>query len=116
MAATKRMKREGLAPGASRPARKGKSILEKLAPGLQKRGVPSSSYIVVNTTSGDFVTGKTREEAGERFKRMHPGAKGWMQRFGDVSVEPGDCPKDARSPDVSESARPHDPKPRIVRC
>ena len=114
MATTK--KRGGLAPGASRTAQKGKSILEKLAPSLQKRGVPSSSYIVVNTTSGDFVTGKTREEAGERFKRMHPGANGWMQRFGDVSVEFGDCPKDARLPNIRGSARPHDTKPQIVRC
>ena len=116
MATTKRMKREGLAPGASRTAQKGRSILEKLAPSLQKRGVPRSSYIVVNTTSGEFVTGKTRGEAGERFKRMHPGAKGWMQRFGDVSVESGDCPKDGRSSNLRGSARPHGTKSRIVRC
>ena len=116
MATTKRMKREGLAPGASLTAQKGKNILEKLAPSLQERGVPSSSYIVVNTTSGDFVTGKTREEASERFKSLHPGAEGWMQRFSDVSIVSGDFPKDARSPDVSESARPHDSKPRIFRC
>jgi hypothetical protein len=73
-------------PGArpSLTASIGKSILETLAPSLHKRGVPSARYIVVNTTTGDFVTGKTREEARERFKGMHPGAKGWMQQFGNV--------------------------------
>ena len=115
MAASRRMGQDGSGAGASRTAQRGKSILEKLAPSLHRRGVPSTSYIVVDTTTGDFVTGKTREEARERFKGLHPGAEGWMQRFGDVGVVAGDCPQDARSRDVNGSARPHDANPLSVR-
>ena len=115
VAVSKRMKWDEQGAGASRTAQRGRSILEKLAPSLHKRGVPSTSYIVVNTTSGDFVTGKTREEARERFKGMHPGAKGWMQRFGDVSVVSGEYPQDARSPDVNGFGRRHDANPQIAR-
>jgi hypothetical protein len=86
VAAKKRVQRDRPGSRASLTASIGKSILETLAPSLHKRGVPSARYIVVNTTTGDFVTGKTREEARERFKGMHPGAKGWMQRFGNVGV------------------------------
>ena len=84
MATRKRIQQDSIDANLTAPI--GKSILEKLAPSLHRRGVPTTNYIVVNTATGDFVTGKTREEARERFRGMHPGAKGWMQRFGDVSV------------------------------
>jgi hypothetical protein len=84
MAAKKRVQRDRLGSRTSLTASIGKSILETLAPSLHKRGVPGARYIVVNTTTGDFVTGRTREEARERFKVMHAGAKGWMQRLGNV--------------------------------
>ena len=79
-------------------ARRGRSILKKLAPSLQSRGVPADSYIVVDIVSGEFVTGRTREQAGQRFKSMHPGANGWMQRVADVIVEPEDLAVDFRIP------------------
>jgi hypothetical protein len=99
--------------GAGRMAHKGMSILEKLAPSLQERGVPGSSSVVVNSTNGEFVKSTTREEASGG---MHPCAKCCMQPSGEVSVEAGDCPMDTRLPDVSRSSRPNDPKPQIVRC
>jgi hypothetical protein len=58
-----------------------------LAPSLQDRGVPAASYIIVNPVNGEFVTGKTREQASRRFACMHPGVEGWMQRFADVIGE-----------------------------
>jgi hypothetical protein len=70
----------------------------------------------VDNVSGEFVTGKTPEEAGQRFKSMHPGAKGWMQRFGDVIVEPEDLPRNAQSPNVSVHTRSHDAKKPTARC
>jgi len=96
MAAIKTKRRSGRAS----TAQKGESLLKKLAPTLQRRGVPPGSYIVVDTVSGAFVTGKTPEEASQRFQSMHPGADGWMQRFGDVIVEPEDLVVDSKSPDL----------------
>jgi hypothetical protein len=93
--------------GCAFTARKGKSLLKRLGPTLRRRGVPADSYIVVDILSGEFVTGRTREQAGQRFKSMHPGATGWMQRFGDVILEPEDLPTDAQSPNVGSRSRLH---------
>ena len=87
------IKTKGRSGGAS-TAQKGKSMLKKLAPALQRRRVPADSYIVVDIVSGEFVTGKTQEEAGQRFKSMHPGANGWMQRVADLIGEPEDLVTD----------------------
>ena len=49
------------------------------------------------------MTGRTREEARERFKVMHAGAKGWMQRLGNVVN---------RAP-VMRGARQDSPEPNV---
>jgi hypothetical protein len=102
--------------GCAFTAHKGKSMLRKLGPTLRRRGVPAESYIVVDIVSGEFVTGKTREQAGQRFKSMHPGATGWMQRFGDVVLESEDPPTDAQSPDVGAHPRSHVANRPIAGC
>jgi hypothetical protein len=38
----------------------------------------------VNPDTGEFVTGKTPDEARRRFASLHPGVVGLMQRFADV--------------------------------
>lgn len=62
----------------------GKALLQELAATLLARGVPGSGYVMVDIIGGEFVTGKTPEEARHRFEALHPGAEGWMQRFSDV--------------------------------
>lgn len=67
-----------------RLSKKGKAVLNALGPTLQMRGVPSERYIVVDIDSGAFVTGQSRSEATYRFKSMHPGAHGWLEKVSDV--------------------------------
>ena len=62
----------------------GNAILKQLGPALAKRGVPETSYVMVNLANSEFVTGKTKAETQARFAAMHPGAEGWMQLVGDV--------------------------------
>lgn len=66
---------------------KGEVLLKALAPSLKKRGVPTASYVMVNILSGEFVTGKTLNEAAQRFKNAHPDGIGWVRRFGDIVGE-----------------------------
>ena len=66
----------------------GKAILKMLAPSLQKHGVPSSCYIMVNVLNHEYVTGKSPAQTRKRFDSMHPGADGWMERFGNVTGVP----------------------------
>lgn len=75
----------------------GKELLQDMAASLQARGVPASSYIVIDVIAGEFVTGKTPEEARLRFELLHPGVKGWMQRFSDVIGGPEELPDTAES-------------------
>ena len=63
----------------------GNAILKQLGPALAKRGVPETSYVMVNLANSEFVTGKTKAETQARFSAMHPGAEGWMQLVGDVT-------------------------------
>ncbi len=63
----------------------GNAILKRLAPALATRGVPETSYVMVNLANSEFVTGKTKAETQARFSAMHPGAEGWMQLVGDVT-------------------------------
>lgn len=85
------------AKNAGSTSRKGKVQFEALAPVLKDRGVPSSSFIMINVSNGSFVTGKTPEEVGQRFELMHTGAEGWMQRVGEVVSDPEGSSPDARS-------------------
>lgn len=87
MAKREKAKRPGRPSLTSRAADRGKAVLRMLAPSLQKRGVPAASYIIVNPVNGAFVTGKTPEQASQRFACMHPGVEGWMRRFADVIAE-----------------------------
>ena len=65
-------------------ATRGNAILQALGPALAKRGVPETSYVMVNLANSEFVTGKTKAETQARFSALHPGAEGWMQLVGDV--------------------------------
>ena len=71
-------------PESQTASEHGTAILKQLGPGLAKRGVPETSYVMVNLANGEFVTGKTKAETAQRFESMHPGAEGWMQLVGDV--------------------------------
>ena len=71
-----------------RLARLGKSILKRLAPGLQLRGIPNDAFIMVNISNDAFVNGVSRDQTLLRFEALHPGAEGWMGRFGDYIDEP----------------------------
>ena len=71
-------------PETGTAAEHGTAILKQLGPSLAKRGVPATSYVMVNLANGEFVTGKTKAETAQRFESMHPGAEGWMQLVGDV--------------------------------
>ena len=62
-------------------ARRSKAILSTLSRDLQERGVLPTRYIVVDVDSGKFVTGQSEAEAAARFKDMHPGSSGWLQRL-----------------------------------
>ena len=84
MATSKKTTRQKCGPIANSAARKGKLLLNTLASSLQDRGVPLTSYVMVNLASGEFVTGKTWEEAYKRFELMHAGEEGWIQLLGDV--------------------------------
>lgn len=72
----------------------GKAVLQQLAGSLKARGVPATSYVMVDIISCEFVTGKTPEEARNRFELLHPGANGWMQRFSDVIGGPAEVAED----------------------
>lgn len=95
----------GVSAGA---AQKGSIILKSLAPSLRERGVPSSSFIMVNINNGEFVTGKSPKEVGERFELMHPGEEGWMQRIGEVIGDPEGDPADASSSELGAPLQAHD--------
>ncbi len=70
--------------GSDATATQGNAILKRLGPALATRGVPETSYVMVNVANSEFVTGKTKAETQARFAAMHPGAEGWMQLVGDV--------------------------------
>jgi hypothetical protein len=69
---------------------RGRAILNTLCPNLQERGVQKNAYVMVNLANSLFVTGRSADEAMKRFDCMHPGAEGWMQRFGEVLDDRGD--------------------------
>lgn len=111
------------APGATVPgnasvgsdsARIGQGMLNGLVARLKALGVPPTSYIMIDTASGEYVTGKSPEEAGKRFQSMHPGAVGWMCMFGDL-----DGARDAAPPvdegDGDEPDQPLKPSPHTGR-
>ena len=93
----------------------GKAILKMLAPSLQKRGVPSSCYIMVNILNDEYVTGKTRAQARKRFNSMHPGADGWMERFEDVTGEPDEPSVVSGNSDHTPSSFPYTSNARAGR-
>ena len=81
---------------AGRIAKKSEVLLKMLAPYLRERGVPNSSYVKVRIVNSEFGTGKTRQEVNRRFELMHPGANGWLRRFGDVVGELDDDATDVQ--------------------
>lgn len=94
-------------------ALQGDAILKHLGPGLRKRGVPESSYVMVNLANGEFVTGKTKTETEQRFRSLHPGAEGWMQLVGDViGVTPPDDDDEPALPADGDTTAPDVAKPR----
>lgn len=113
MAPVTQKNRSAVAPSVAAHERNGKAILKRLASGLRQRGVPNSSYIIVNTANGEFVTGKTKDEARQRFALMHSGVEGWMQQLGDVIEDPDDLPTIARTPTASSSSRSLVAKARV---
>lgn len=68
----------------------GDRLLKALAPELLKRGVPSGSFLMVNIGNGEFVTGRTREEALRRFDMLHPYGIGCVAQFEDIIKEPSE--------------------------
>ena len=74
----------GALPATLTASEHGTAILKQLGPSLAKRGVPETSYVMVNLANGEFVTGKTKAETMQRFASLHPGAEGWMQLVGEV--------------------------------
>jgi hypothetical protein len=84
------MLRDGMATGSTRetlsdcPGRSGEHLLKTLAPELEKRGVQSSSFVMIDIGSGEFVTGRTREEALQRFDMLHPNGIGCVSRVSDL--------------------------------
>ena len=90
----------------------GDAILKHLGPGLRKRGVPESSYVMVNLANGEFVTGKTKAETEQRFRSMHPGAEGWMQLVGDVIGVTPTTEDDEPALSESDTTAPGAGKPR----
>jgi hypothetical protein len=82
---------------------RGKAILRTLAPSLQDRGVAETSYIIVNPGTGEFVTGKTPDEARRRFASLHPGVEGLMQRFADVISDLSKYEKGIRKPSQNDN-------------
>jgi hypothetical protein len=111
MAGIERLDDNGGAVVASATAVAGRALLKQLGPSLRELGVPSTSYIIVNIASGRFVTGKTRQEANQRFAILHAGAKGFMQRVGDVTGDPQAPATNLRSPDDGASRAPHAASP-----
>ena len=109
-------------PQSQTASEHGAAILKQLGPSLAKRGVPETSYVMVNLANGAFVTGKTKAETEQRFESLHPGAEGWMQLVGDVigvslaagaagDAEPGsettgdDAPTETAAPRNTPSSR-----------
>lgn len=109
-------------PQSQTASEHGAAMLKQLGPSLAKRGVPETSYVMVNLANGAFVTGKTKAETEQRFESLHPGAEGWMQLVGDVigvslaadaagDAEPGsetagdDAPAETAAPRNTPSSR-----------
>lgn len=80
-------------------ARVGAALMIQLTAELRARKVPDGSYVMVDIAGGGFVSGKTPEEVKERFELLHPGAEGWIQRFGGGAVAP-----DLSDPDSGDEA------------
>jgi hypothetical protein len=68
----------------------GERLLKTLAPELLKRGVQTGSFVMVNIGNGEFVTGRTREEALRRFDMLHPYGTGCVAQFEDIINEPSE--------------------------
>ena len=71
-----------------------KALLVSIATELIKRNVPGERFIKLNLATGDFVTGKSADEADRRFEQMHPGVIGWMERLADMVCESGNGSSD----------------------
>jgi hypothetical protein len=90
------MMRIGIATGSTQKAipncrgQSGERLLKALAPELLKRGVQTGSFVMVNIGNGEFVTGRTREEALRRFDMLHPYAIGCVAQFEDIINEPSE--------------------------
>ncbi len=67
--------------------RSGEQLLKTLTPELQKRGVQSSSFVMIDVRNGEFVTGRTREEALQRFDMLHPNGIGCVSQVSDLFDE-----------------------------
>jgi hypothetical protein len=90
------MMRAGMATGSTHKAnpncrgQSGERLLKALAPELLKRGVQNGSFVMVNISNGEFVTGRTREEAIRRFDMLHPYGVGCVAHFEDIISEPSE--------------------------
>ena len=88
--------RAGMATGPTHKAipncrgQSGERLLKALSPELQKRGVQSSSFVMVNVSNGEFVTGRTREVTLRRFDMLHPYGIGCVAQFEDIINEPSE--------------------------
>jgi len=88
------MLREGMATGSTRetlsncPGRSGERLLKTLAPELEKLRVQSSSFVMIDVGTGEFVTGRTREQALQRFDMLHPNGIGCVSQVSDIFDQP----------------------------
>jgi hypothetical protein len=93
----------------------GERLLKALTPELLKRRVQNGSFVMVNMANGEFVTGRTREEAVRRFDMLHPYGTGCVVQFEDIINEPSERPMIRKHAGAAPTCATRAPTPRKQR-